>query len=71
MNTLFDKIIAALKIAESNGSNETVIKELAKQGVKNQNFPIFHENNLIAIIEEANNLEQLILGITGYIQANS
>lgn len=71
MNTSFDKLIAALKIANSNGSCETVIKESAKQIVKNQNFLPFHESNLISIIEAANSPEQMFLGIVEYIQVNS
>ncbi len=71
MNTPFDKLIAALKIAQSNGSSETAEKETAKQIIKNQNFPPFHESNLISIIERANSREQMALEIIEYIQANS
>ena len=71
MNTLFDKLLSALKIASPYSTPEDKQKELTKQLIKNQNFPPFHENNLIAIIDNAQSSEQMVKALIAYIEANN
>lgn len=71
MNTLFDKLLSALKIASPYNTPEVKQKELTKQLIKNQNFPPLHENNLLTIIDNAQTPERMVTDIITYIESNN
>ncbi len=70
MNTIIDKMIAASKITNPNAPIEEKAKELMKQYVKNYNLAPYHENNLIAIIENAKEADKMLAEMQAYLDAN-
>ena len=70
MNTNFDKLMAALKIAR-HPTCETIEKELMKNMIREANLDPIHEKALELIVDSAKNEEQMFKGINNYIKANN
>lgn len=69
MNTPLDKLLSALKIASPYSTIEEKAKEVTKQYIKNHNYAPIHENSLIAIVENAQNIEEMQTKLIEYTQA--
>ena len=69
MNTPIEKLSSILKIANPYNSIEEKAKEVTKQYIKSHNYAPFHENNLIAIVENAQDADKMLAELLEYTQA--
>ncbi len=69
MNTPIEKLLSVLKIANPYSSIEEKAKEVTKQYIKSHNYVPFHENNLIAIVENAQEADKMLMELLEYTRA--